>query len=54
MAVAEDAGFNLGLVLGEVVTTTPEATKPPTLVDQRSVEEEETKGDRSRSVSRLP
>ena len=54
MAAVEDAGFNPGLVLGEVVTTTPEATKPPTLVYQRSVEEEETKGDRSRSLSRLP
>jgi len=28
MAAAQDAGFNPGLVLGEAVTATPEATKP--------------------------
>jgi len=54
MAAAEQAGFDPGLVLGEMITATPEATKPPTPVDQRSIEGEETKGDRSRSLSRLP
>ncbi|KAG0639028.1 hypothetical protein HOY80DRAFT_886937, partial [Tuber brumale] len=54
MAAAEDAGFNPGLVLGEAITATPEATKPPTPVDQRSVEEEERKPNRSRSMSRIP
>ncbi|PUU79587.1 hypothetical protein B9Z19DRAFT_813272 [Tuber borchii] len=54
MAAAEDAGFNPGLVLSETITATPEATKPPTPVDQRSIEGEDTKGDRSRSLSRLP
>jgi len=53
MAAAQDAGFNPGLVLGEAITSTPEATKP-TPVDQRSVEEEETKHSRSRSMSRIP
>ena len=54
MAALEDAGFNPGLVLGETITATPEATKPPTPVDQRSIDEEGAKGDRSRSLSRLP
>jgi len=54
MAAAEDAGFNPGLVLGEAITATPEATKPPTPVDQRSAEEEESKHSRSRSMSRIP
>jgi len=53
MAAAQDAGFNPGLVLGEAITSTPEATKP-TPVDQRSIEEEETKHSRSRSMSRIP
>ena len=54
IAAAEQAGFDPGLVLGEMITATPEATKPPTPVDQRSIDEEGAKGDRSRSLSRLP
>ncbi|PWW77365.1 hypothetical protein C7212DRAFT_174992, partial [Tuber magnatum] len=53
VAAAEAAGFNSGLVLGQAITATPEATKPPTPVDPRSVEEEETKHNRSRSMSRI-
>jgi len=54
MAAAEDAGFNPGIVLGEAITATPEATRSPTPVDQRSIDEEGTGDNRSRSMSRIP